>query len=421
MIKTNKDDFYLLQDILKRNYFNFFKKGEKNIEFILNHSCNKNCSNCFSCSYDTEIYKKQNIFNPTEKDKFDNLFSLTEWYINNKFCCNIYFRGCIEEESTNLLLNALQNMHNQFLSNNTIPKHIIFDTKGKDIELLNSILKIFNNSISVIFVFNINGFYCDNNNSNDDNYYINIINFITQHNSYINAKINAENVGNWIKNYKWWIVNLGFQNLNKIYLSENLDAAWDYAAMQKYIKFLDFQVDILSEQLDNFNYYIFDNKLNYTTIQILNQGFLTNSKYYQSCLFHSGLAIDLITLKIPACTKLNYPIFYIGEFINNDNELSINPINIPILITKAHLKKSCTPHCEYCNFLNLCEKTCYGENFKISYNPICPIKNSCDMTAVKYNFLFFKYKSMGLLNLDDYNLDPSFKENLKTLIGGNWN
>ena len=58
MIKTNKDDFYLLQDILKRNYFNFFKKGEKNIEFILNHSCNKNCSNCFSCSYDTEIYKK---------------------------------------------------------------------------------------------------------------------------------------------------------------------------------------------------------------------------------------------------------------------------------------------------------------------------------------------------------------------------
>lgn len=419
MIKTNKDDFYLLQDILKRNYFNFFKKGEKNIEFILNHSCNKNCSNCFSCSYDTEIYKRQNIFTPTERDKFENLFSLTEWYINNEFCCNIYFRGCVEEESTDLLLNALQNMYNQFLSNNTIPKNIIFDTKGKDIELLNSILKIFNNSISVIFVFNINGFYCDNN--DDNNYYINIINFITQHNSYINAKINAENIGNWIKNYKWWIINLGFQNLNKIYLSENLDAAWDYAAMQKYIKFLDFQVDILSEQLDNFNDYIFDNKLNYTTIQILNQGFLTNSKYYQSCLFHTGLAIDLITLKIPACTKLNYPIFYIGEFINNDNKLIINPINIPILITKAHLKKSCTPHCEYCNFLNLCEKTCYGENFKISYNPICPIKNSCDMTAVKYNFLFFKYKSMGLLNLDDYNLDPSFKENLKTLIGGNWN
>lgn len=413
MIKTNKDDFYLLQDVLKRNYFNSFEKGEKNIEFILNHTCDKNCSNCFSCSYDTELYKNQNIFIPTEDSKYDNLSSLTKWYIDNKFYCNIYFRGCIEEESADILLNSLQNMRDQFLSNNIFPRHIIFDTKGNNIKLLNSILKIFDNMVPIIFIFNINGLYCD---SYVNNNYDNIINFIIKNKAYINAKINAANVKNWIKNYKWWIINLGFENFNKLYLSETLDSTWDYPAVQMYIKFLDFQVDILSEYIDNFKEYIFNNKLNYTTIQILDQEFLTNQKYYQSCLFHNGLAIDLSTMKIPACTKLNYPIFHVGEFIKEQEKLIINPINISILIAKAHLKKSCTPHCEYCNFLNICEKTCYGENFKVSYNPICPIKNSCDMTAVKYNFLFFKYNTMGLLNLDDYDLNPVFKENLKTLI-----
>lgn len=413
MIITNEDDFDLIQDILKRNYFNFFKKGEKNIEFILNNNCNKNCANCFACSYDVELYKNQEIFIPTKKDKYDNLLSLTNWYIKNNFHCNIYFRGCIEEESPDKILNSLQNMCDQFLFNKVLPKHILFDTKGQNIELLNSILQIFNNSIPIIFIFNINGPYCDNK---DINNYDDIISFIIKNNSYINAKINSYNINNWITNYKWWIINLGFEKLNKLFLSEVLDSTWDSASVQKYMKFLDFQVDILHEYVDNFKQYIFNNKLNYTTIQILDQEFLTNKKYYQSCLFHSGLAIDLSTLKIPACTKLNYPIFHIGEFTEKENELIINPINISALIAKAHLKKSCTPHCEYCNFLNICEKTCYGENFKVSYNPICPIQDSCNMIAVKYNFLFLKYNSMGLLNLDDYDLDFAFKENLKTLI-----
>lgn len=413
MIIPNKDDFYLIQDILKRNYFNFFKNGEKNIELILNHSCNKNCTNCFSCSYDKEIYKNQDIYVPTNSNKYENLLDIIDWYILNNFSCNIYFRGCIEEENSEQLLSILKNIKNKFLLNNIFPKQILFETKGLDINLLKSILKIFNKEIPIIFIFNINGPYCDNNNEKE---YQECIEFIINNEVIIDAKINAINVKYWIKNYKWWIINLGFDNLNKLHLSETLDSNWDPGSLQNYIKFLDFQIDILSESLQDFKSYIFQNKLNFTTVQIIDQEFLTNNKYYQSCLFHSGLAIDLITLKIPACTKLNYPIFHVGEFKKEENNLIIYPINISILIAKSHLKKSCTPHCEYCNFLNICEKTCYGENFKVSYNPICPIKNSCDMIQVKYNFLFFKYNNMNLLNLKEYNLNQTFYNDLKNLI-----
>lgn len=413
MIVTNNDDFYLLQDVLKRNYFVFFERGQKNIEFILNNNCNQNCENCFGCSYDKEAYKNQNIFLPQGTHKYNNLLDLTDWYIDHKFVCNIIFRGCVEEEAEESFLNTLNNMYKKFKQNNIQPQSISFETKGKNIQLLKNILHIFK-TIPITFIFNINGLYCDNAKENN---YEDIIEFIKYYdNSIINAKINASNVKNWIVNYKWWIINLGFDNLNKLHLSETLDANWDFSSIQKYIKFLDFQVDVLAENLPDFKSYIFNNKLNFTTVQILDQQFLTNKKYYQSCLFHDGLTIDLITLKIPSCTKLNYPIFHIGEFIKENNKFIINPINISILIAKAHLKKSCTPHCEYCQYLNICEKTCYGENFKVSYNPICPIKNSCDMTIVKYNFLFFKYNSMNLLNFDEYNLDFYFKQNLKSLL-----
>ena len=117
MIQINNDDFYLFQDILKRNYFNFFKKGEKNIEFILNHTCNQNCSNCFGCSYDTEVYKNQNIFIPTKTNKYDNLSNLIKWYIKNNFYCNIFFRGCIEEESFDDLLKILQKLNKNLVVN----------------------------------------------------------------------------------------------------------------------------------------------------------------------------------------------------------------------------------------------------------------------------------------------------------------
>jgi hypothetical protein len=42
----------------------------------------------------------------------------------------------------------------------------------------------------------------------------------------IHAEIDANNVQKWIQNYKWWVLSLGMDNCNKIYLTEVLNDAW---------------------------------------------------------------------------------------------------------------------------------------------------------------------------------------------------
>lgn len=424
MITLNKDDFYLFQDILKRNYFNDFKIGKKNIEFLLssNTFSLSTCSNCQTIA--SELYPNQEIFTPTETNKYTNLLSLIDWYITNEFICNIEFNGRIEDENKEEFLSVLKAVINKFLNTPKCkkPDHIIFHTQMKDIDLINNILIIFNQTqIQPIFYIHLNGYYLKDN-LYDENYYSQIFDLTKgKNNFYYKVDITPINISEQIKNYKWWILNLGWDNfIQQMYFEEILNNEWDYESIQEYLNFLDFQIDFLSENLINFNSLIFDNISNgYNKpiiTSIVDQEILTNKKYYQNCNFHNSLTIDLNTLKIPACCKLNYPIYHIGEFVYEDNNFIIKPINLAMTIPKAHLKRSSTPHCEYCTYLNICEKTCYGENFKVSYNPLCPIKESCSLLQCKYRFLIYKYRNMNLLNLDDYTLNEAFKNDLIQIL-----
>ena len=416
-VQNNIDDLYLFKDILNRNYFDDFKRGKKNIEFLLNNECPHNCQNCH-VNYDKEIYKNQNIFSP-KNNKYDNLLFLIDWYIENQFHCDMIFKGCIEENPEKDIIDIFTKMYNKFNNSPSHPGRIYIHTKGLNIPLLDKIILLFRKiQIGVIPIFDINGYYCD-----DVIYNKQIIDYIKNNDEcQVYSYINATNVYNWIQNYKWWILSIGFENCHKIHLIETLDDSWDADSIQEYLNFLNFQIDFLMDNLIDFQDIIFSNKkINFCTIQLQNQQILSNKKYYQDCLFHNGITIDLITLKVPACSKLNYPIFHVGEFIYNEehNKLELQPLNLTLLIPKAHLKKSCTPHCEYCDCINLCEKTCYGENFKVSYNPLCPIKHSCDLIKSKYHFLIYKYNLLELLNFDLFDLDYSFVKNLIKLKNQN--
>lgn len=416
MIISNKDDFYLFQDILYRNYFNDFQQGKKQIEFLLNNNCeqNYNCIKCNNC-IDKELYKNQNIYEPSKTTKIENLKTLIDWYVNNNFYCDIIFNGCVDYEMN--ILSIFEYLNQVFKTSKNTPKNIYVYTKGENIEILHSIKNIFTNSnIEITFIINVNGKYCDKN-SNTINYN-NIINFINTNRCIINASITSQNISSWIENYKWWIEVLTFDNIKKLYLNELLDNSWDYEQIQEYLTFLNFQINLYSSFFkEDFKEIIFnkDNIMSFLNIQIIDQEFLTNKKYYQNCLFHTALTIDVSTLKIPMCHKLNYPIYHIGEILINKDEKQENivfsPINLSGTIAKAHLKKSCTPHCEYCNYLNICPKTCYGENFKVSYNPLCPIKESCNLIKAKYNFLIYKFNLMNLMDFPEENLSP-FQKNL---------
>ena len=423
MVQNTIDDIYLFQDILNRNYFNDFQRKNKHIEFLLNNNdCSHNCINCYM-NVDKDLYKNQDIFTPTKQNKYDNLLKLIEWYILNNFCCDIHIKGCIEEERSSKIFNIFSEMFEMFLKAENKPNVIYIYTKGINLDLLKQIILIFHNSeIRIIPVLCVNGYYCDTEFSYTEQQYSLMIDFILNNPCEVHAEINARNINKWIQNYKWWILSLGLDNCNKIYLKETLNDEWDTNSIQSYINFLDFQIDFLSENIEDFQNAIFSKEMMpFSTAHLIDQKILTNQKYYQDCLFHNGLTIDVSTLKMPTCSKLNYPIFHIGEFVYDEqNKLKLEPLNLTMLIPKAHLKRSCTPHCEYCKYINLCEKTCYGENFKVSYNPLCPVKNSCDLMKAKYNFLIYKYNLLNLLDFNKLNLNYSFKKSLEKIktMGG---
>ena len=169
MIISNKDDFYLFQDILYRNYFNDFQQGKKQIEFLLNNNCeqNYNCIKCNNC-IDKELYKNQNIYEPSKTTKIENLKTLIDWYVNNNFYCDIIFNGCVDYEMN--ILSIFEYLNQVFKTSKNTPKNIYVYTKGENIEILHSIKNIFTNSnIEITFIINVNGKYCDKN-SNTINY-----------------------------------------------------------------------------------------------------------------------------------------------------------------------------------------------------------------------------------------------------------
>jgi pentatricopeptide repeat protein len=90
---------------------------------------------------------------------------LIDWYISNNFCCNIYIKGCLEEENIDEVLKCFTEIHNKFINIDLKPKEIYIYTKGLNLNLLKNILLIFNNSsIKIIPIFLINGYYCDKQN-----------------------------------------------------------------------------------------------------------------------------------------------------------------------------------------------------------------------------------------------------------------
>jgi hypothetical protein len=54
----------------------------------------------------------------------------------------------------------------------------------------------------------------------------------------------------------------------------------------------------------------------------------------------------------------------------------------------THLKRSSTPHCEKCSYIGICQGFCFTESYHKCFNPIIPIKESCDLKKAKYSLIF---------------------------------
>lgn len=417
-INSVKQNNELLEDILRRNYYEEFKKKDstKNIELIINRK-NIN-SKCYGCFNNTEELMYPHIdFSENDYDKiYNNLAAFMKYYSKQGWSCPIELNGLdwANDEVCEKILIMLQTLSCKTIY--SFPVKIIIDTDFYGFIKDNNDLQrkwrrryeLFKKAgINLFFNIHANGKYCDDNNY-DESYWNDLLfwinSFHLDKNSYkIITYVRPSNVKNWIPNYDWWIENMGESAFTHIEIREEKTEGWTYDLINEYILFLQHQIEIISKRYGNeiLSQIAFDKNpaITFQNISILENKYLLNQKKHNECNFFKNLTIDLTTLNIVPCAKVNYEDFACGQYIiENNNIKGVKGKNIPIVIYNTHLKQSCMPHCENCKQIEFCSGHCLGESYNKCYEMLVPIREFCDLSKAKINFLIYIYDKLNLLS-----------------------
>lgn len=406
LIKENNE---LISDIIERNYYNEFLKedSKKNIELIINR-CNIN-SKCYGCFNNTEKEMYPHIdFTKNDYDKiYNNFFAFLKYYSKNKWKCPIEINGLdwIENDIYEKILLLFNNLTENDSYN--FPSKIIINTDFKNflnnnVKLIKTVELFKQKNIQLFFNIYANGPYCDDNDFNEE-YYNKLTDYlISCKNFKIISYIRPSNIKNWIKNYNWWIEKIEDLAFTNIELREEKTENWNYELISEYILFLKHQIEVLINKYgqEDFIKIAFNKNtaIKFHNISVLENKYLINENKNNDCAFFKNLTIDLTTMNIVPCAKVNYEDFSCGQYmIENDNITGIKAKNIPIVIYNTHLKQACMPHCEVCKHLEFCAGHCLGESYNKCYDMLVPIKEFCDLSKSKINFLIYTYDELNFL------------------------
>lgn len=437
LIKENDE---LITDILKRNYYNEFLQdnSEKNIELIINRKNTQ--STCYGCFNNTETKMYPYIdFSENDYDKiYNNLSAFLKYYDAQNWHCPVELNGIdwSNDEINEKILVLLQTFANKTIYN--FPKKIIVDTDFYAFaENQNDAEKRWRRryegfkktGINLFFNIYTDGYYCNTDEKYSDVYWDKLIFWLNslhlnKHSWKIIAYIRPSNVKNWIKNYDWWIDQIGDLAFSHIELREEKTEDWTYEAIGDYLNFLNHQIEVLQNRFsaEQFEQIVFDKaqKIIFQNIALLENKYLINERKNNNCNFFKNLTIDLTTMNIVPCAKINYEDFACGQYIVDNNMIvSVKAKNIPIVILNTHLKQSCMPHCENCEHIEHCAGHCLGESYNKCYDMLTPIREFCDLSKAKINFLIYRYLQLNLLtenNFTKWGCNPLYKKSLLTLI-----
>lgn len=390
MISVKEQDIKLINDILERNYYYYFKQGTmKNLSLLIYNDNN----------YNNSIFTSQIIDKKEDSQIVDNLEKILLWYIENNFKCNIY----IED--------------NEWFMNNEL-REIIFNLiltylKDKNIDIILSLdhrycsdeyfiylkqldLLFQKNNLNLIIQFDI-----DILNLNDNNLQL-LVNFGINYNVYIKNIITPENV-QYQENFLLAIDKYNNNFYQKISYREQENEAWDEININQYIYFINFYIDFLLARVDENEF--FNILLNQSSfISLKDIGIIDNTYCSGSCNLYKNLYIIVNNLTLPLCKKIQYEELIIGQFKIEDNKIKYcDPNNVSALILCTHLKRNMTPQCEYCSYIGFCTGFCHGEAYYKTLNPLIPIRETCLLRRSKYSYILYKLLQLNfdqkLLNI----------------------
>lgn len=426
-------DKILANDVLERHYYKNFRAGseEKTLEIFLLGACRSNCEYCYLKQHLKDLY-------PIKLHNYDtivhNFGLILDWYIENEFKCAIeIFSG--EWLTTPIADRIIDTLYEKF-------KDVPFENKPKRIICADNMQFLKNeqitakvegyiakmDSICIPFIIScsVDGKYCDDGRTpNDDTFYEKLREMINKYHWLLHPMVSSSNIDRWIPNFLWIEEFFGIDVLYKSTYLEVRDGTWTETSINQLLQFCDFLIDKaykdLGESGEELIKYIFNLKENpeddstegraYNPIRLIYNEFI-ESRDKMTCSFGHSLVIRAADLKMGLCHRTFYEDLELGQYnIENDKIIDFTPFNVSLLIGEQYVKKSCLPICEHCAFVGICTGFCFGASYEEYGNLFVPQREVCNMYKSKIVFIFYKLKTMDLLDtLFDYITKCSSKE-----------
>ena len=415
----------IVESFLDRYFYRSFRGEEENnekmIELYIRSTCPSNCSYCYLAKYGKELY-------PLEFQKEEiilkNIEIFLEWYIENKFKCNIsLFSG--EIICSGLWFKILDIMLEKWKETEYHPAGILFPENGDFIEKKPELMpkideyiqKFADIGIEYTFSLSIDGKYMDENRSHPDrphDFYENAINFASHHYFAFHPMVSAYNIEKWKDNYDWWNgPEVPSHVGDRMMTLEVRNDDWTEEKINHYIDFLNHVIDTEFEKKSFGDKKLFAKRVvmkeNYPTKgydilalpNFFNEANLDNRGI--GCDIKRTLCIRVGDLSIVPCHRLSYEQFITGKFIVENNKIvGIEGDNWEILSAIQAWNRNTGHMCSHCEINQWCIGPCFGSNFESTNEIFITPTSVCNLFKVKIMFLIMKYYDMGLF--------PFFKE-----------
>lgn len=411
----------LALSILDVNYYSNWKNGDGNLELFVT------LDNGGKKIFKEYFNKKEKIYSSTISDPdkiLSNIDSLLDWYINNKFKCDItlFGDGWVDTSLFNDVINLVQN---KFKDKLILPKNIYipipvhcFAISGFNNYLAN-IYNVFEETLHIKLIFQINalGGVID---ALPSEVYRQMFLFLASNwDAVIKTTLYQDDMQLWIENAHWWatVPNAIFSAVSFELETSNRWEDVDEDIIQQVLSILSVKLLSFTPKDEILNAFVDLKKPEKT---ILRLGYNGCIKGLDRVLygFSNSFCIRCGDLAIPMSHGLAYRELLIGEFVLRDGIIvDYNNFCAERLIPKIYSKVSCQSYCDQCPYRGICSGFDPAVSFDVYFDVSIAVRRHCNIQKTILKFMIMNLKKLGILDaVDDWKLCEAEKLYFKDLI-----
>lgn len=433
--KINKDEFQKEQDqllytLLDLRFFQPWRgvidnnievsiQEDSHLELYITNTCNQHCSYCYLTKYPNLYPSNCN----NEETIIKNLKILCEYIIANNFHIRQLdlFSGEIWHLPFGIkILSTIL----EYIKKGLIFKQILIPSNCSFVmddvqyqKIQNLINEYMQNGVVLNFSISIDGKIVDNlerqrndNTLYTDEFYDKIFTFAKMNNYYFHPMLAAKTAKYWIENYKWWIKQFDYYEMNvqTMMILEVRNNDWEDEDLKAYCDVLRFMADHFLKINCNGNINIMarligciraDDDLPPLDYNYYPWSIPLNNDVF-GCTVNDHLTIRLGDLAICPCHRTAYDKYIYGYFNVEDNMITGIRANNPYVAIKILMgsTQSAYPTCNQCPYNLTCMKGCLGAQIETQSDPFFPIKNVCHFYDTKITFLIKYYREKGIID-----------------------